>query len=197
MSVRISLVGDLDDDEPEDTRHQVEDILRRAEASISHQDNKVVVREPELQRYGWEFARGLSLAAHIGGLRFAGFHRGLRLEYEVRVPRDTKARIRSENGSLGLAAILGPVSIETENGRTSVEAVDRVVTGVSATRALIEAACDVKAEGYEPVVELMFPLVAMKDEFDYLKAEAETVIAEVLAPLALQQSADDIFEAFT
>jgi pyruvate, orthophosphate dikinase len=47
-------------------------------------------------------------------------------------------------------------------------------------RALMEAACDVKAEGYEPVVELMFPLVAMKDEFDYLKAEAEKVIAEVL-----------------
>jgi pyruvate,orthophosphate dikinase len=47
-------------------------------------------------------------------------------------------------------------------------------------RALIEAACDVKADGYEPVVELMFPLVVVKEELDYLKADAERVIAEVL-----------------
>jgi pyruvate,orthophosphate dikinase len=47
-------------------------------------------------------------------------------------------------------------------------------------RALIEAACDVKADGYEPVVELMFPLVAVKEELDYLKADAERVIEEVL-----------------
>jgi pyruvate,orthophosphate dikinase len=48
-------------------------------------------------------------------------------------------------------------------------------------RALIEAACDVKAEGYEPVIELMFPLVAVREELDFLKADAEAVIAEVLA----------------
>jgi pyruvate, orthophosphate dikinase len=53
-------------------------------------------------------------------------------------------------------------------------------------RALIEAACDAKEQGYEPVVELMFPLVAVKEELDYLKADAQKVIAEVFAARGME-----------
>ena len=47
-------------------------------------------------------------------------------------------------------------------------------------RAIIEAACDVKAAGLKPVVEIMIPLVAVREEFDLMRQEAEAVIAEVL-----------------
>ena len=48
-------------------------------------------------------------------------------------------------------------------------------------RAIIEAACDVKEAGSKPVVEIMVPLVAVREEFEAMKLEAEVVIAEVLA----------------
>ncbi|HVE75588.1 MAG TPA: putative PEP-binding protein, partial [Actinomycetota bacterium] len=47
-------------------------------------------------------------------------------------------------------------------------------------RAIIEAACDVKAKGKRPVVEIMIPLVAVREEFDLLREESEAVIREVL-----------------
>lgn len=46
-------------------------------------------------------------------------------------------------------------------------------------RAIIEAACDVKEKGKKPVVEIMIPLVAVREEFDVIREEAEAVIAEV------------------
>ncbi len=47
-------------------------------------------------------------------------------------------------------------------------------------KAIIEAACDVIDEGYEPVVEIMIPLVAHKNELKITREEAEKVIKEVL-----------------
>ncbi|MGH7426508.1 MAG: putative PEP-binding protein, partial [Candidatus Methylomirabilales bacterium] len=47
-------------------------------------------------------------------------------------------------------------------------------------RAIMEAACDVRARGKRPVVEIMKPLVAVKEELEHMREEAESVIAEVL-----------------
>jgi len=47
-------------------------------------------------------------------------------------------------------------------------------------RAIIEAACDVIDEGYEPVVEIMIPLVADKMELKITREESEKIIKEVL-----------------
>jgi pyruvate,orthophosphate dikinase len=47
-------------------------------------------------------------------------------------------------------------------------------------RAIMEAACDVKETGGRPVVEIMIPLVAVREELEMMRAEAEGVIAEVL-----------------
>ena len=47
-------------------------------------------------------------------------------------------------------------------------------------RAIMQAACDVRERGGRPVVEIMIPLVAMPEELEMMKAEAESVIAEVL-----------------
>jgi pyruvate,orthophosphate dikinase len=47
-------------------------------------------------------------------------------------------------------------------------------------RAIMEAACDVKEKGGRPVVEIMIPLVAVREELEMMRAEAEGVIADVL-----------------
>jgi pyruvate,orthophosphate dikinase len=47
-------------------------------------------------------------------------------------------------------------------------------------RAIMEAACDVKEKGGRPVVEIMIPLVAVREELEMMRAEAEAVIADVL-----------------
>jgi pyruvate,orthophosphate dikinase len=46
-------------------------------------------------------------------------------------------------------------------------------------RAIIEAACDVKAAGAEPVVEIMIPLVAVQEEFEVMRKDARRIIEEV------------------
>ncbi|HEX2053862.1 MAG TPA: pyruvate, phosphate dikinase [Actinomycetota bacterium] len=48
-------------------------------------------------------------------------------------------------------------------------------------RAIIEAAVQVKAAGEDPVIEIMIPLVAVREEFDAMKREALAIIDEVLA----------------
>jgi pyruvate,orthophosphate dikinase len=47
-------------------------------------------------------------------------------------------------------------------------------------RAIMEAAVNVKREGYEPVVEIMIPLVAIATELKLLKERLEKVVREVL-----------------
>jgi pyruvate,orthophosphate dikinase len=47
-------------------------------------------------------------------------------------------------------------------------------------RAIIEAACDVKKMGKRPIVEILIPLVAVREELETMRHEAEAVIAEVL-----------------
>jgi pyruvate, orthophosphate dikinase len=47
-------------------------------------------------------------------------------------------------------------------------------------RAIIEAAVEVKREGLDPVVEIMIPLVAVREEFDLMRQEALAIIDEVL-----------------
>jgi pyruvate, orthophosphate dikinase len=48
-------------------------------------------------------------------------------------------------------------------------------------RAIIEAAVQVKAAGKEPVIEIMIPLVAVREEFDAMRREALAIIDEVFA----------------
>jgi pyruvate,orthophosphate dikinase len=47
-------------------------------------------------------------------------------------------------------------------------------------RAIMEAACDVRERGGRPLVEIMIPLVAVHEELEMMRTEAESVIAEVL-----------------
>ena len=47
-------------------------------------------------------------------------------------------------------------------------------------QAIAEAACTVRKRGKRPVVEIMIPLVAVLEELEMLREEAEAVIAEVL-----------------
>jgi pyruvate, orthophosphate dikinase len=48
-------------------------------------------------------------------------------------------------------------------------------------RAIIEAAVEVKAAGKEPVIEIMIPLIAVREEFDMIRREALSIIDEVFA----------------
>ncbi len=48
-------------------------------------------------------------------------------------------------------------------------------------RAIIEAAVQVKAAGKEPVIEIMIPLIAVREEFDMIRREALSIIDEVFA----------------
>jgi len=48
-------------------------------------------------------------------------------------------------------------------------------------RAIAEAACALRAQGKDPQAEIMIPLVATSAEFEFTRAEAEQVIAEVEA----------------
>ncbi|MFM8944541.1 MAG: pyruvate, phosphate dikinase [Actinomycetota bacterium] len=48
-------------------------------------------------------------------------------------------------------------------------------------RAIVEAACQVKAEGLDPKVEIMIPLVATREELRQMREELEPVAAEVMA----------------
>ncbi|MBI4733788.1 MAG: pyruvate, phosphate dikinase, partial [Rubrobacteridae bacterium] len=47
-------------------------------------------------------------------------------------------------------------------------------------RAIMEAACELKKEGLNPVVEIMIPLVCHVNELETLRGESEEVIAEVI-----------------
>ena len=47
-------------------------------------------------------------------------------------------------------------------------------------RAIIEAACDVKEKGKKPVIEIMIPLVAVREEFEMMRDVSLRVISEVL-----------------
>jgi pyruvate,orthophosphate dikinase len=47
-------------------------------------------------------------------------------------------------------------------------------------RAIMEAACELKKEGLNPVVEIMIPLVCHVNELETLRKESEEVIAEVI-----------------
>jgi len=48
-------------------------------------------------------------------------------------------------------------------------------------RAIMQAACQFKKEGGNPKVEIMIPLVAIVNELNTLRAESESVVAEVIA----------------
>jgi pyruvate, orthophosphate dikinase len=48
-------------------------------------------------------------------------------------------------------------------------------------RAIIEAAVQVKAAGKDPVIEIMIPLVAVREEFDAMRRESLAIIDEVFA----------------
>jgi len=48
-------------------------------------------------------------------------------------------------------------------------------------RAIMEAACDLKKEGGNPIVEIMIPLVSHVNELSTLRQESESVIGEVIA----------------
>jgi pyruvate,orthophosphate dikinase len=47
-------------------------------------------------------------------------------------------------------------------------------------RAIIEAACQVKAEGGNPIVEIMIPLVATREELAQMREELEPVAREIV-----------------
>ncbi|TMK48712.1 MAG: pyruvate, phosphate dikinase [Actinobacteria bacterium] len=106
------------------------------------------------------------------------------LEFDLTsVPGDERARLEKELAQK--VDLLGTVErLEESNPMLGMRGVRLGVVrpGLYAmqVRAIMEAACDVKEKGGRPVVEIMIPLVAVREELEMMRAEAETVIAEVL-----------------
>jgi pyruvate,orthophosphate dikinase len=106
------------------------------------------------------------------------------LEFDlISVPGDERARLEKELAEK--VDLLGTVErLEESNPMLGMRGVRLGVArpGLYAmqVRAIMEAACDVKERGGRPVVEIMIPLVAVREELEMMRAEAETVIAEVL-----------------
>jgi hypothetical protein len=119
VQVQVSLAGDS----PE---LDLDEVIRQAEAAIRQDGAKVTIREPDIALRGWQFGRaGVNLAVSFSqGFRFGHASVVPRFEYELRVPRETEARIRSGNGAIDLAALNGPVRIETGNGPVNIEDVE-------------------------------------------------------------------------
>lgn len=53
-------------------------------------------------------------------------------------------------------------------------------------RAITRAACELKKQGKNPLPEIMIPLVSMKSELEVLRAESESIIAEVMAETGVE-----------
>jgi pyruvate,orthophosphate dikinase len=106
------------------------------------------------------------------------------LEFDLTsVPGDERARLEKELAEK--VDLLGTVErLEESNPMLGMRGVRLGVArpGLYAmqVRAIMEAACDVKEKGGRPVVEIMIPLVAVREELEMMRAEAESVIAEVL-----------------
>ncbi|HWD73312.1 MAG TPA: pyruvate, phosphate dikinase [Actinomycetota bacterium] len=106
------------------------------------------------------------------------------LEFDlISVPGDERARLEKELAEK--VDLLGTVErLEESNPMLGMRGVRLGVArpGLYAmqVRAIMEAACDVKEKGGRPVVEIMIPLVAVREELEMMRAEAESVIGEVL-----------------
>ncbi|HEX9315634.1 MAG TPA: pyruvate, phosphate dikinase [Actinomycetota bacterium] len=106
------------------------------------------------------------------------------LEFDLTsVPGDERARLEKELAEK--VDLLGTVErLEESNPMLGMRGVRLGVArpGLYAmqVRAIMEAACDVKEKGGRPVVEIMIPLVAVREELEMMRAEAEAVIADVL-----------------
>ena len=106
------------------------------------------------------------------------------LKFEGQGAETEKSRIEKEINSL--TDLLGNVTrLEEANPMLGMRGVRLgiVKPGLYAmqVRAIMEAACDVRKAGHKPVVEIMIPLVAVREEFEVMREEAEVVIASVLA----------------
>ena len=106
------------------------------------------------------------------------------LEFDLTsVPGEERARLEKELAEK--VDLLGTVErLEESNPMLGMRGVRLGVArpGLYAmqVRAIMEAACDVKEKGGRPVVEIMIPLVAVREELETMRAEAEGVIADVL-----------------
>src|SRR4029434_10145035 len=56
-------------------------------------------------------------------------------------------------------------------------------------RAIVEAACQVKADGGNPIVEIMIPLAATREELSQVREELEPVARQTLAAAGQQLQA--------
>ena len=107
------------------------------------------------------------------------------LEFEsISADRSEKSRLEKEIASRG--ELLGNVTrLEEANPMLGMRGVRLgiVKPGLYAmqVRAIMEAACDVRKAGHNPVIEIMIPLVAVREEFEVMREEAEVVISSVLA----------------
>jgi pyruvate,orthophosphate dikinase len=109
------------------------------------------------------------LELEIQRLEFEASTNGERLEKEIAQKHEVLAdvlRLEESNPMLGMRGVrLGIV----KPGLYAMQ-----------VRAIVEAACDVKEAGNTPVVEIMIPLVAIREELDLMREEAEIVITETL-----------------
>ena len=106
------------------------------------------------------------------------------LEFDAKSARG-EARVGIKNGIAEKLDLLSSVErLEESNPMLGMRGVRLGVArpGLYAmqVRAIMQAACDVRESGGRPVVEIMIPLVAVREELEMMRAEAEGVIAEVL-----------------
>ncbi len=106
------------------------------------------------------------------------------LEFDLKsAPAEERARLEKEIAEK--VDLLGSVErLEESNPMLGMRGVRLGVMrpGLYAmqVRAIVEAACDVKEKGGRPVVEIMIPLVAIREELEMMRAEAQGVVAQVL-----------------
>ncbi|HEU5004141.1 MAG TPA: pyruvate, phosphate dikinase [Actinomycetota bacterium] len=106
------------------------------------------------------------------------------LEHELRSAKsDDRVRLKTEIAEV--VELLGSVEhLEESNPMLGMRGVRLGVMrpGLFAmqVRAIMEAACIAQDRGLKPVIEIMIPLVALPEELQMARAEAEAVIAEVM-----------------
>lgn len=123
---------------------------------------------PPVEVHGREVRVGdLSKYAHELGPSVLGWvFEGIEIDYEIRAPKDTEARIEAGSGDVRVSEITGPLEVRTGSGDVELEDIDgdvRVSTGsgdvgvrdVSGDLAVNTGSGEVRSEGVRGEVEIV------------------------------------------
>ena len=97
---------------------EADEAAAQVEQGMEHEGDRVIIRAPSLPQsgHGWSSLFGL---------------RGSRVDYAIRVPRQSAVRVLSRSGRISIARVEGRVHAEVLSGRCEIEDVTGDVTAVS------------------------------------------------------------------